>query len=242
MLSATSAWAQIPGTVDITKEFPEFTRELTEERAEMMDFEVSRTVSVSGHLGFDLLLGGLSRTQSNHFAFGLSLDYFVHTQLALSLTGGIASASLAVSGLQDYVGTDGVSRTRQPLSYRGTVSLYPVYIGLRYYLGHPAYPNLFTFLGLNIELLSGVLIRREAYTLLTTGPSHPGLKFFSDISPILGFQTGVEFPILPNRLYLGFRGGYVLALLTDEGQRGYVGEARDGDWMALSSYLMVRLD
>jgi len=241
-LAQPKSHAQVPGTEDIIKEFPEFTRELQEERRELLNFEYARVISFSFYGAFDVLIGGLAQTMSNNASFLISFEYYMFAQSVIVIRAGFSEASLAVAGLEDYVDINGVLQVNQPLVYEGSVTMYPITIGYRYYFGHPAYPNFLTLIGLNAELSGGILIREESYTILQDGPNHPGLLFFKDISPIFTLTAGLEFPIVDRSIYFGLRGGFTLALLTDNALGGYVNEPRDGNWATASAYVMVHLE
>lgn len=234
--------AQIPGTKDIFQEFPEFTKEEDDERRDSLDFEYSRVVALALHGGYSALSGGLAQTMGNSGTFDLTFNYFMYTQNVIVLSAGVAFANLDVAGTQNYAGLDNKLYNNQPLKYVGTVNMYRFALGYRYYLGHPAYPNIFSFLGLNVELAGGMLLRFERYTIIQNGPQHPGLLHFGDTSPIVALTTGMEFPFLLEDLFFGLRVGYQLALLSDEGDRGFVGEARDGDWFLGNAYVMLHLE
>jgi hypothetical protein len=234
--------AQIPGSVDIIQEFPDFAKEENDERQDSIDFEHSRVVAFSFHGGYDLIQGGLSSSMTNGASIDVALNYFMYAQSAFVLRVGTAFADLDVAGLETYPGLDGLLHENEPLRYIGGVTMYRFTMGYRHYFGHPAYPSLFSFLGLNAELGAGIMLRFERYTILENGPEHPGLLNFSDMSPIIMVSVGVEFPFLIEDIYLGVRGGYQLSLLSDEGDLGFVGENRDADWLNFTAYVMVHLE
>lgn len=234
--------AQIPGSKDVFQEFPEFTKEEDDERRDSIDFEHSRSVALALHGGYSLITGGLAQSMSNSSSIDLAFTYFMYTQNAIVLYLGTGFAGLNVAGTQNYAGLDGKLYKNQPLKYVGTVNMYRVALGYRYYLGHPAYPNIFSFLGMNLELAGGMLWRFERYTITENGPQHPGLLHFGDTSPVIALTLGLEFPFLLESLYFGVRAGYQLALLSDESDIGFVGEPRDGDWFLTNAYVMLHLE
>lgn len=233
--------SQVPGTRDIIQEFPEFTKEESDERRDSMDFEYTRIVALSLHGGYNVLVGGLNQTITSGAAVDIALNYFMYTQNAIVIYAGTSFAGISVNGTQNYTDLDGQPQTAT-LRYTGDLTMYRFALGYRYYFGHPASPTIFSAIGLNAELAGGILMRFERYSIQEDGPKHPGLAFFSDISPIFIFSVGVEFPFVFEDTYFGLRLGYQLSFLSDDSGQGYVNEPRDADWFPLSAYLMIHLD
>lgn len=242
VLVPVTARSQIPGTKQIMEEFPGFSEEFEGEREDMIDFVYSRTVALSVHTSYNVLVGNLSDTQDHDFSVSGSLTYFIRTQFAVVIKGGYSQADLTVDGVQSYTDTYGNAQLAR-LKYTGMVRMIPATVGFRYYFGHPAHPNLLTWSGIHFGVAGGVLIREETKDKdgLITGPNHPGITPLKDISPIVHFYGGFEVPLLDTGFHIGVNVGYLLAFLSDENEVDEVGNERDGDWFTVSGYLMAQL-